>query len=74
MKRLNQQGKVIMSAATLSGYRSIPKLAKAIGMPYRTLYEWLTVDAGSITLDRLTAIIRVTHMKPEQVYELTKGG
>ena len=73
MTRLNRQGSVIMSAATLAGFRSIPQVAKAAGIPKSTLERWLTKDAGSMTLNRIEAVIRVTRMKPEQVLELMRG-
>ena len=73
MTRLNRQGSVIMSAASLAGYRSIPQVAKAAGIPKSTLERWFTKDAGSMTLDRLEAVIRVTRMRPEQVLELMRG-
>lgn len=73
MTKLNRQGSVIMSAATLAGFRSIPQVAKASGIPKSTLERWLTKDAGSMTLDRIEAVIRVTKMKPEQVLELVRG-
>lgn len=73
MTKLNRQGSVIMSAATLAGFRSIPQVAKATGIPKSTLERWLTKDAGSMTLDRIEAVIRVTKMKPEQVLELVRG-
>lgn len=73
MRGLNRQGSVIMSAASLAGYRSIPQVAKAAGIPKSTLERWFTKDAGSMTLDRLEAVIRVTRMRPEQVLELVKG-
>ena len=73
MTKLNRQGSVIMSAATLAGFRSIPQVAKATGIPKSTLERWFTKDAGSMTLDRLEAVIRVTKMKPEQVLELVRG-
>ena len=73
MTKLNRQGSVIMSAATLAGFRSIPQVAKATGIPKSTLERWLTKDAGSMTLDRIEAVIRATKMKPEQVLELVRG-
>ena len=73
MTKLNRQGSVIMSAATLAGFRSIPQVARATGIPKSTLERWLTKDAGSMTLDRIEAVIRVTKMKPEQVLELVRG-
>lgn len=73
MRGLNRQGSVIMSAATLAGYRSIPQVAKATGIPKSTLERWLTRDPGSITLDRLEAVIRVTKMSSEQVLEVVRG-
>ena len=73
MRGLNREGSVIMSAAALAGYRSIPQVAKATGIPKSTLERYLTKDAGSMTLDRLEAVISVTRMRPEQVLELVKG-
>lgn len=73
MNGLNRQGSVIMAAATLAGYRSIPQVAKATGIPKSTLERWLTRDPGSITLDRLEAVIRVTKMSSEQVLEVVRG-
>ena len=73
MRGLNRQGSVIMSAATLAGYRSIPQVAKAAGIPKSTLERWLTRDPGSMTLDRLEAVIRVTKMNSEQVLEIVRG-
>lgn len=72
MKRLNRQGAIIISAGSLAGYNTIPKLAKAAGIPYTTLLRDLTVDFGSMTTDRLRAIVRITRMKPNQILEIVK--
>lgn len=73
MNGLNRQGSVIMAAANLAGYRSIPQVAKAAGIPKSTLERWFTRDPGSMTLDRLEAVIRVTRMSSEQVLEVVRG-
>ena len=73
MKRLNNQGRLIISAGALAGYNTIPKLAKAAGIPYVTLYKDLTGTFEGMTAGRLQAIIRTTHMKDEQIIQLIKG-
>lgn len=72
MKPLNHQGKLIMAAGALMGYNTVPKLAKATGIPYQTLHKDLTNDFGSMTAARLRAVIRATHMKQEMILELIK--
>lgn len=73
MKRLNSQGRMIVSAGTLVGYNTIPKIAKAAGIPYVTLYKDLTGTFQGMTTGRLQAIIRATRMKDEQIVELMRG-
>lgn len=70
MKQLSQEGAIIVSAGALVGYNTIPKIARAAGIPYTTLLHDLTGDFGSMTAYRLRAVIRVTKMKSEQVAEL----
>ena len=72
MKRPNHQGNLILSAGALVGINTIPKLSRATGIPESTLRRDLTEDFGSMTTDRLRAIIRHTNMKSETIIELLR--
>ena len=73
MKRPNRQGALILSAGALVGMNTIPKLARATGIPESTLRRDLMDDFSGMTTGRLAAVIRATHMRQETILEMMKG-
>ena len=73
MKRLSHQGSLILSAGALVGMNTIPKLARATGIPESTLRRDLTTDFNGMTVDRLLAVIRATHMRQETIIQIMRG-
>lgn len=73
MKKLNRQGAIVMSAGSLAGLNTIPKIARAAGIPYQTLYKYMVDDFGRMSTDNLRSIVKVTRMKPELITEIVRG-
>lgn len=65
--KYNKQGETIYQAAVRSRIYSVPELSERSGIPYQTLHKRLCLDIGRITLDELSALVRVIGMTDEEI-------